>query len=82
MPDVVVMTVKLLAAFVFAVVRYRVVKLGSVRGRLAVWLFYVPAYRFLRAAGFLAGLLYWLAGRGWARVEQVKVAELVTEFTG
>jgi hypothetical protein len=49
---------------------------------LILKLFYVPAYRFLRAAGFIAGLLYSLAGRGWARIEQAEVAGLVTEFTG
>jgi hypothetical protein len=69
-------------AFVFAIIRHRVLEAESVRGRLILKLFYVPAYRFLRAAGFIAGLLYSLAGRGWARIEQAEVAGLVTEFTG
>jgi glycosyltransferase involved in cell wall biosynthesis len=72
----------ILGAFVFAIVRHRVLEAGSVRGRLVLRLFYVPAYRFLRASGFIAGLLYSLAGRGFVHVGQVKVAELVTEFTG
>jgi hypothetical protein len=77
-----VVGVALLGAFVFAIIRHRVLDVGSARGRLVLRLFYVPAYRFLRAAGFIAGLLYSLAGRGWARIEQVEVAGLVTEFTG
>jgi glycosyltransferase involved in cell wall biosynthesis len=77
-----VVGVALLGAFVFAIIRHRVLEAESVRGRLVLRLFYVPAYRFLRAAGFIAGLLYSLAGGGWARIEQVEVAGLVTEFTG
>jgi glycosyltransferase involved in cell wall biosynthesis len=77
-----VVGVALLGAFVFAIIRHRVLDVGSARGRLVLRLFYMPAYRFLRAAGFIAGLLYSLAGRGWARIEQVEVAGLVTEFTG
>ncbi len=75
----------LLAAFVFAVVRHRVLDSGMFVGRLVVRLFYVPSYRFLRAAGFIGGLLYSLAGRGWARVETTDPTELnrlVAEFSG
>jgi hypothetical protein len=40
--------VALIGAFVFAIARHRVLEAESVRGRLILKLFYVPAYRFLR----------------------------------
>jgi len=73
----------LLAAFVFAVVRHRVLEHNVFVGRLVVRLFYVPAYRFLRAAGFIGGLLYWVVAGDWARIGTTdQLDKLVIEFSG
>jgi len=79
-----VIGVALLATFALAIARHRVLETGSISKRLLVKLFYTPVYRFLKAAGFIGGLLYSLAGRDWARIEPVEQSELtkyVTEFS-
>jgi hypothetical protein len=41
-------------------------------------LFYVPVYRWLRAIGFITGLLYRLVGGYWRNVETIVENDIVS----
>jgi len=44
--------------------------------------FYVPAYRFLKALGFLTGLLYSILGNSWTRIgtlDTEQMSEVILE---
>ncbi|MEM4270382.1 MAG: glycosyltransferase family 2 protein [Candidatus Caldarchaeum sp.] len=54
-----------LVFFIAVVKRHRVLPSHSWRESLRLRLFYVPAYRWVKALGFITGLVESLSGRGW-----------------
>jgi hypothetical protein len=71
-----VLGVALLSTYAITLVRHRVIEPPSVIERLIVRLFYVPAYRFLKALGFLTGLIYSMLGRSWARMDTFDLKQM------
>jgi glycosyltransferase involved in cell wall biosynthesis len=71
-----VLGVALLSAYAITLVRHRVIEPPSIIERLIVRLFYVPAYRFLKALGFLTGLIYSMLGRSWARMDTFDLKQM------
>jgi hypothetical protein len=45
-------------------------------------LFYVPIYRWVRAIGFISGLLYRLVGGYWRNIESITENDIVVLVTG
>jgi hypothetical protein len=64
------------SAYAITLVRHRVIELPSVIERLIVRLLYVPAYRFLKALGFLTGLLHSMLGNSWTRIGTLDIEQM------
>jgi hypothetical protein len=77
-----ILGVVLLSAYAVTVVRHKVIEPPSLIDRLSMRLFYVPAYRFLKALGFLTGLLHSMLGRNWTRIgtlDTEQMSEVILE---
>jgi hypothetical protein len=71
-----ILGVILLSAYAVTVVRHKVIEPHSLIDRLRMRLFYVPAYRFLKALGFLTGLMYSMLGRNWMKVNTLDTEQM------
>ena len=72
----------LLSVYAVTVARHKVIEPPSLIDRLRVRFFYVPVYRFLKALGFLTGLLHSMLGRNWTRIgtlDMEQMSEMILE---
>jgi glycosyltransferase involved in cell wall biosynthesis len=80
-----ILGVILLSAYAVTVVRHKVIEPPSLIDRLSMRLFYVPAYRFLKALGFLNGLLHSMLGSSWTSIGMLdteQMSEVILEVVG
>jgi len=81
-----ILGVILLSAYAATVVHHnRVIEPASLIDRLSVRFFYAPAYRFLKALGFLTGLLHSMLGRSWTRIgtlDMEQISEMILDVVG
>jgi glycosyltransferase involved in cell wall biosynthesis len=72
----------LMSVYAVTVVRHKVIEPPSLIDRLSMRLFYVPAYRFLKALGFLTGLLHSMLGSSWTSIgtlDTEQMSEVILE---
>jgi len=62
--------------FLFIISRHRVLHSSSRSEKIKIRLFYVPAYRLIRAAGFLLGFFQSLFGMGWRRLPEKEMTKI------
>lgn len=75
-PSTMFVGIGLFVVFWFTVARHRVVNASGFLELLKLRVVYVPAYRVLRALGFLCGFVYGLFGGGWRYVDTKLAASL------
>jgi len=68
----------LMLVFILTVLRHRILKPSSFVDEVVLKLFYVPVYRWLRAIGFITGLLYRLVRGYWRNVETIAENDIVS----
>jgi hypothetical protein len=77
-----ILGVILLSVYAVTVARHKVIEPSSLIDRLRVRFFYATAYRFLKALGFLTGLLHSILGRNWMRIgtlDTEQMSEVILE---
>jgi GT2 family glycosyltransferase len=72
----------LILGFILTVLRHRILKPSSFVNEIVLKLFYVPIYRWVRAIGFISGLLYRLVGGYWRNIESITENDIVVLVTG
>jgi len=62
--------------FLYIISRHRVLPSPSKLEKIKIRLFYVPAYRLIRAAGFLLGFFQSLFGIGWRKIPEKEMTRI------